>query len=342
MRKTGRVTAMFFVCAFLMMGIPTAAKAETKVVKVSAAGDCTLSSDRAQPVSVNFFSMYKRKSPGYFFKKVKSIFEQDDLSIVNFEGTLSNRGIRANKKWAFRGKPGYTKILTLGNIEAVGLANNHIRDYGEVSYQDTKKALKKAGIAYSSAENVALKEINGIRVAMVSVSGLDGSYNPVTKLRELLKKAKKKKPQLLIVSMHCGTEYAKSATGLQETLAHIAVDEGGADLVLGHHPHVIQGIEKRKGAYIVYSLGNFCFGGNTNPRDKDSMIFQQSFVFENGKLKIKKSKATVIPCRLSSSDSINNYQPIVAKGKKKKQIFAKLNSMSVKYKVRIGKKGGIS
>lgn len=335
-RKCLLTAIIFMFCMFLIRAEAGAKRTE---ITISAAEDCTLASDIKQPRSVNFFSKYKSRKQGYFFSKVKHIFKKDDLSIVNLEGTLSTRGARANKKWAFRGLPSYTEILKKGGIDAVGFANNHVKDYGEVSYQDTKAVLKRSGILYSSSENVALYFSKGKRIVMVSVSSVDVLYNPVDKLRELLKKAKKKKPDLLIVNMHSGTEYTNSATAMQKTLAHIAVDEGGADLVLGHHPHVIQGIERRKGAYIVYSLGNFCFGGNTNPRDKDSMIFQQTFVFENGKLKWKKSKASLIPCRLSSHDSINDYQPTEAKGNKRNRILRRMNQMSRPYGVYIAQDG---
>lgn len=341
MRKRKCLLAViFFAVGFFFISEQVSAK-HTEII-ISAAGDCTFASDIKQPPSVNFFAMYKKKKPDYFLGKVKRVFEKDDLSIVNLEGTLSKRGTRVDKKWAFRGLPKYTEILRKGSIEAVGFANNHVRDYGEISYKDTKAALRKSGVVYSSSENVSLIKCKGKRIVMVSVSSIDVSYNPVNQLRKLLRKAKRKKPDLLIVNMHSGTEYTNTATSMQKTLAYIAIDEGGADLVLGHHPHVIQGIEKRKGAYIVYSLGNFCFGGNTNPRDKDSMIFQQKFVFEKGRLRLKKSKASIIPCRLSSSDTINNYQPVKVNGEKGNQIIQRLNQMSSLYGIQIQKNGSIS
>lgn len=315
--------------------------AKTKTITISAAGDCTFSSDIKQPSSVNFFSVYKKKGPKYFFKKVASVFKKDNLSLVNFEGTLSNRGSRVDKKWAFRGKPKYAKILKFGSIEAVGFANNHVKDYGDVSYQDTKKALEKQKILYSSSDNICVTKVKGVKVGMISVSSIDATYSPIGKLRSLLKKMKKKKPGILIISIHSGTEYASQATQMQEQLAHIAVDEGGANLVIGHHPHVIQGIEKRKGSLIVYSLGNFVFGGNTNPKDKDTMIFQQTFVVKDGKVQKKKSKAKIIPCSLSSISTINNYQPMVVKGKTKQRIITRLNGMSQKYGIKIQKSGAI-
>lgn len=305
-----------------------------KQFTLSAAGDVTLSSDIKQPASVNFFQMYNKQTPDYFFKKVKKVFEKDDLTLVNFEGTLSNRGSREDKQWAFRGKPSYIKILKKGSVEAVSFSNNHTRDYGEISRKDTIKTLKKANIAFSTEYKSTIKKVNGIRVGLISISSI-GYPNAVNQLKKQMKRIKKKKPDVIIMSMHSGIEHTQTIADIQVKLSHTAIDMG-ADLVIGHHPHVIQKISKYKGSYILYSTGNFCFGGNTNPSDKDTFIFQQTFVVKNGKL-ISKKNAKVIPCRLSGKDNINNYQPVVCKGAAKKRIISRLNNYSDN--VRINSKG---
>ena len=116
-------------------------------------------------------------------------------------------------------------------------------------------------------------------------------------------------------------------TSLQTSMGRYAI-QCGASLVLGHHPHVLQGIEKYKGRYIVYSLGNFCYGGHTNPADKDTMIFQQTFCIKNGKLKKDDSRAKVIPCSISSSSQYNNFQPTVLSGGRKRTLINKINRIS--------------
>lgn len=313
--------------------------AETKKFTLSAAGDCTLASDIKQSADTNFFSMYKKKTPAYFFKRVQSVFARDDLTLINFEGTLSNGGRRADKKWAFRGKPSYVKILQKGSVEAVSLSNNHTRDYGEKSHADTMKILKKGGIAFSTETRTAIKKVNGIRVGLVSISSIGAFYSPELYLKRAMKRVKKKKPEVILVSMHSGIEYTQAIQPAQKRLSRLAIDMG-ADLVIGHHPHVIQGIDTYKGSYIVYSLGNFCFGGNTNPADKDTFIFQQTFVVKNGKLK-KKTNAKVIPCRVSGKNGINNYQPVISKGKQKAGCIARLKRYSKKYGVKIKNDGSI-
>ena len=307
----------------------TTAQAETTdekvTITISAAGDCTFGSDRSSPASANFYSVYQRvKNNNYFFRKVSSIFEKDDLTIVNLEGTLSNRGQRADKKYAFRGSPSYAKILTKGHIEAVSFANNHCKDYGTVSYQDTCSTLKKNKILYASYGKTSIYQTKGKKIGMVAVDSLEGVSTSQKLIQTGIQKLKKKNADLIIVSIHGGIEYTSQPSDTQKSLYRYAVQKG-ADLVLGHHPHVLQGIEKYKGAYIVYSLGNFCFGGNTNPPDKDTMIFQQKFTFQGDKLLRKKSPAKVIPCSISSRSDINNYQPTPVSGKRYQKILSRLS-----------------
>ncbi len=313
-------------------------KKDVREFTLSTAGDCTLASDIKQPSGVNFFSMYQKKNAAYFLKKVKPVFAKDDLTLVNFEGTLSNGGTRAEKKWAFRGKPEYVDILTKGSVEAVSFSNNHTRDYGEKSYSDTKKILKKAGIAYSTETTAVLKKVNGIKVGLASISSIELS-SPEAKLKKALTALKKKKPEVIIVSLHSGIEYTQEIQPIQKKLSRLAIDMG-ADLVVGHHPHVIQGIDKYKGKYILYSLGNFCFGGNTNPSDKDAFIFRQTFQIKKDKLTM--INPTVIPVRISGEKNINNYQPVIAGKKTKKRIIERLNRYSKANKVKIDEEGKLS
>lgn len=345
-----RVAGIFLLASSAIMCLHTDTFSQTKttekkeesddtMITISAAGDCTLGSDQSSPSSVNFYAVYrKKKDPAYFFKKVKSIFEEDDMTLVNFEGTLTKRTTRAQKRFAFKGKESYVNILKKGSIEAVAFANNHCRDYGNGSYKDTIRTFNKAGIKYSSYSKVGIYKVKGKKIGMISVNGLEGESKSKKLIADGMKKLKKKKADLRIISMHAGIEHTSTLCPEQKKIARYAIDKG-ANLVLGHHPHDLQGIEKYKGAYIVYSLANFCFGGNTNPVDKDTMIFQQTFVFHKGKLS-KKSTAEVIPCSVSSTDGINNYQPAPAKGKKKARILKKINNFCQPLGVSLKKEKG--
>lgn len=319
---------------------PTASPDAVTSITISAAGDCTFGSDQGSPASVNFYSVYnKKKNDAYFFKNVKKYFSRDDLTIVNFEGTLTNSTSRVDKTYAFKGKPSYVNILKKGSIEAVSFANNHCRDYGEKSYTDTIAAFKSAGITYSSFDKVSIYKVKEKRIGMIAVNGLNGTDYCKTLIANGMKKLKKKKADLIIVSMHAGIEHTSVLNSVQTELAHYAIRKG-ANLVLGHHPHTLQGIEKYKDAYIVYSLGNFCFGGNTNPADKDTMIFQQTFTFEGDKLK-KDDAVRIIPCRISSTSAMNDYQPTPLKGSQKSRIIRNINSFSSAFDISFSKDGTV-
>lgn len=297
------------------------AEPKIQTVTVSCAGDCTLASDEG--FSGNTFERVleeQNNDYSYFFANVKPIFEDDDLTIVNLEGTLSERGERADKTFAFRGDPECVNILTEGSVEAVTLANNHSRDYGEVSLEDTKQALDGAGISYAINSEVAYNEINGINVAVIGLYQLDGSSDEI--IDQVM--ARTDDADLRIVQVHWGIERDAVPSEEQVSLAHHAIDLG-ADLVIGHHPHVLQGIEKYKGRYICYSLGNFCFGGNPNPSDKDSMIFRQTFSFREG-MAAKTDDYEIIPCSISSVSTENDYRPTPLEGDEKQRVEEKLRS----------------
>ena len=256
----------------------------------------------------------------YFFKNVSPIFSEDDLTIVNFEGTLSNQGTRQDKQFAFRGKPEYVQILTSSSVEAANLANNHSADYGDVSLSDTIKYLNEAGVSNFIGTNTAIRDVNGISVGLVGIDALDETE--AAKLENVIGSVKSLGAQLVIVSIHWGEEKATAPNDTQTELAHKAID-AGADLVLGTHPHVLQGIEKYNGKYIAYSLGNFCFGGNNNPADKDTVIYRQTFTFVDGVMQ-EDDNMTLIPATISGHDEYNDYQPAIAEGDRKTQIENKL------------------
>ncbi len=144
--------------------------------------------------------------------------------------------------------------------------------------------MKDAGIATFGFEHVALLDVDGVKVGLTGIYELAEHLEKKQQAKENIAALKEAGAELIIVNFHWGIEREYVPNDTQKTLAHLAVDEG-ADLVIGHHPHVLQGIEKYKGKYIAYSLGNFCFGGNSNPQDKDTMIFQQTFTIKNGKVK---------------------------------------------------------
>lgn len=301
--------------------------AEPVSITVSMVGDCTLGTDVNFDQSTSFDAFYQMKNdPGYFFQNVKDIFNADDLTVANMEGTLTTSNDRQQKTFAFKGNPSYTEILTQGGVEATNLANNHSHDYGDQSYEDTIQYLEAAGITTFGYDRTAVMDVKGIKVGLIGIYELKDGLGRQQQVIDTIQEVKDQGAQVIIVSFHWGTEKSNIPDDIQKTLAHLAIDQG-ADLVVGHHPHVLQGIEKYQGKNIVYSLGNFCFGGNKNPSDKDTMIFQQTFTVENGEL-VEDDVTNIIPCSLSSESGYNNYQPMVLEGSEKERVLQKIEEFS--------------
>ena len=294
-------------------------------VTISAVGDVTLGEDVSFSTTNNFTSVYTLNGPSYFLENVRDIFESDDITFANLEGTLTDQGERVPKEYAFRGDPAYVQVLTEGSVEAVTLANNHSHDYGEISHTDTQKYLDEAGIDWCEGDTVIIKDVNGVRMALIGIYELDEGQAKAEQVQNCIAKAKEEGAQLIVVAFHWGNERETKPDQTQKYLAHLAIDSG-ADLVVGHHPHVLQGIEKYSGKYICYSLGNFCFGGNSNPTDKDTAIFQQTFRIDRSG-NVEDAGVSVIPCSISSTPDWNNYQPTPATGEEAERIMTKLNEL---------------
>ena len=301
--------------------------AEPVSITVSMVGDCTLGTDVNFDQSTSFDAFYQMKNdPGYFFQNVKDIFTADDPTVANMEGTLTTSNDRQQKTFAFKGNPSYTEILTQGGVEATNLANNHSHDYGDQSYEDTIQYLEADGITTFGYDRTAVMDVKGIKVGLIGIYELKDGLGRQQQVIDTIREVKDQGAQVIIVSFHWGTEKSNIPDDIQKTLAHLAIDQG-ADLVVGHHPHVLQGIDKYQGKNIVYSLGNFCFGGNKNPSDKDTMIFQQTFTVENGEL-VEDDVTNIIPCSLSSESGYNNYQPMVLEGSEKERVLQKIEEFS--------------
>ena len=295
---------------------------------LSVVGDCTLGTDETFDYDTSLNVYYENYGADYFLQNVKDIFSADDLTIANFEGTLTDSDEREDKTFAFKAPASYASILTGGSVEAVNTANNHSHDYGEQSFNDTLAALDDAGIVHFGYDETAVMDVKGIKVGLVGIYELYDHLEREQQLKDNIAKVKADGAQLIVVIFHWGNETETVPDSNQTTLGRIAIDEG-ADLVCGHHPHVLQGIETYKGRNIVYSLGNFCFGGNSSPSDMDTMIYQQTFTIDADGVK-KDNVTNIIPCSISSAayDGYNNYQPTPAEGDEATRILGKINERS--------------
>ena len=308
------------------------AKEEAAAVKdpvsltLSVVGDCTLGTDETFDYDTSLNAYYDNNGKDYFFKNVKSIFEADDLTIANFEGTLTDSDAREDKTFAFKAPAEYAQILTSGSVEAVNTANNHSHDYGEQSYTDTLTALDNADITHFGYDDTAVMDIKGVKVGLVGIYELNDHLGREQQLKDNIAKVKTDGAELIVVIFHWGNETETVPDTNQMTLGRLAIDEG-ADLVCGHHPHVLQGIETYKGKNIVYSLGNFCFGGNSSPSDMDTMIFQQTFRLSADGA-VEDAGINLIPARVSSSDSTNDFQPKILGAEAGQKLLNKIGKVS--------------
>ncbi len=296
---------LFFLagCAPRYTVLPTVAEND-KEISFCAAGDVMM--DRGVKNHI------KKEGRGYPFKNVSLFIKAHDISFCNLEGAVSLRKKR-QKTYAFRCEPKYFRGFPACGFNFVSIANNHIMDCEQGGIADTIAELTKYNICYSGggknrADAIEAKyyTVKGVKIGFLAYVDMPFKFEEIPdsaafpqpahgKVYEIKKEIKKaaRKSDFIIVSFHWGEEYKHYPAKRQENLARAAVD-AGAGLVLGHHPHVLQGIEKYKGKYIFYSLGNFVFD---QYREKQT----QSMVFS---CKIKNNKITdafVTPVRIKHS-----------------------------------------
>lgn len=298
-----------------------------QTVTVTAVGDCTLGAAQTHGYAGSFHEYYDKNGCDYFFGGVRDIFAADDFTLINLECVLSDSNARVDKEWNMKGKPEYTDIMTGSSVEGCSLGNNHTQDYGPRSLADTQSALEAANIVYGYNGQVATYTTDeGIVIGIVSASLLPKTEERANYIRDGIARLREQGADLVIASCHWGVEHTHNLDDYQRRMAHQIVD-WGADLVIGTHPHVLQGIELYNGRVICYSLGNFCFGGNRNPSDKDTAIYRQTFTFVDGVLSAD-INADIIPCKVSSVTSRNDFRPTLAEGDAKAAILDDMNRYS--------------
>jgi len=266
------------------------------------------------------------------FLKIEKDLKEADILFGNLEGPISDKGQKVGSIYSFRMDPKSIDGLLFAGFDILSVANNHMFDYSRVAMEDTFSRLEKAGIDYvgggfseTEAYSPVVKEINPstgtssepqpnsspkAKIAFLAFNDISapsweakGERSGMAlldkdKLEASIKNAKNQ-ADLVVVSMHFGDEYKTSPTLRQKTMARFAIDSG-ADLVVGHHPHVIEPIEKYKEGYIAYSLGNFIFDQNFSEETMEGLILKV-FV-ENGKIK------EVIPVEFKINQ---NFQPFL-------------------------------
>jgi poly-gamma-glutamate capsule biosynthesis protein CapA/YwtB (metallophosphatase superfamily) len=287
-------------------------------IVLSFAGDCTFGTVNGDDSAIRFPSVYRRSGRlDYPFALVRPWFLNDDLTVVNFECTLTDAARTADKQWKFKGAARYAALFPAGSVEAAGLSNNHAFDYLQTGFNDTVTNFRKAHVPVFYQNVPYITTLQGVETVLIgdcTVVGenttlIDGAPGRV--INEI--KRYKKPDNIVIVVMHWGSELDTVPRPWQQAMGRKFID-AGADAVVGHHPHVVQGIERYKGKYIAYSLGNFAFGGNSLARYPETFVLRLRF--HAGRRKTSASDASIVPCWVTSSQTKNeanilrnNYQP---------------------------------
>ena len=280
------------------------------VITLTAVGDVTIGRN-VQSSSTIFQRELDRQGGdvNFIFRNIKDIFQKDDLTIVNFEGVLADSYTIPSRKrensFLFLAPPAYASALSENGVEVATIENNHIDDFGEQGRADTQAALEAAGVQWADEFHSTVYETQGIRIAVLSYKTFDYYSTLFDKVPAEIQAARQE-ADLVVCCFHWGAEKDYAPNANQQKLGHLAIDSG-ADLVIGHHSHRINPIEKYNGKYIVYSVGNFSFAGNSKPDDMSTFIFQTRFRFKDGELVANPFR--IIPCRISSKSNENDFTP---------------------------------
>ncbi len=241
------------------------------------------------------------------FLKIADTLKEANIIFGNLEGPISDKGKNLGSIYSFRADPRAIEGLKFAGFKILSLANNHIFDWGREALEDTLKRLKEAGIDYvgtglneTEAHSPIVVEVGGaagakkLKIAFLAYCGQGSTYWAATADKsgiawleeERFKKdiaQAKTLADLVVVSMHFGEEYQQKPNASQKSFARLAIDSG-ADLVIGHHPHVLQPIEEYKQGFIAYSLGNFVFDQTFSGPTRESAVLK--VIIEDGKIKI--------------------------------------------------------
>ena len=280
------------------------------IITITGTGDFTIGGDSRKRADIFNDELQAQGGDIHFtMRNMREILLDDDLTIVNFEGTLTNStyvpSSKRENQFLFSAPPEYVAMLSENGVEAVALENNHTMDHGEDAYEDTKNALTEAGIVWSNSTEMGVINVKGVDICMLSYLTIDRYDRLWDKVPADIAAAKELYP-IVIVNFQWGNELMYSPTNNQIKMGRLAVD-AGADLVLGHHSHRFNPIEQYKGVYICYSLGNFCFAGNSKPSDMTSYVFQTRFRVKDGEVENKGFR--IIPIRISSRADRNDFIP---------------------------------
>ena len=303
-------------------------------------GDCTLGKNQKHTYKNSFVEKYDQEGPDYFLENVRNIFEQDDVTVVNLEGSLTtSTDIQVGKQFCHKGLPEYVQILTGSSVEVATMGNNHRIDYGQKGFEETVQVLEEAGIGYCYENQVYLvHEVKGVKIGFVACNEYYKGKTVEKWFQQGYEYLKEQGCEIFIAAPHWGGDKTPVIEDYQKELGRKIIDMG-YDLVVGTHPHVLQGMEIYNDHLIVYSMGNFCYGGNKKPEDRDSGVLQYKFTFVDGELQVGVDAKFTPMHWCDPTVKYNTYQPIMAVDEEYTRIIEKINGYSVEFGTMLDENG---
>ena len=316
MRKiVGWILALLLISA-------AAARADTEIV-LTLGGDCVLGTrEEWMGTPGNFMDAVDQNGLDWCFSGIAELFGEDDLTLVNLECVLqdASTGHNFRKQHTFRGLPAYTRMLTGASVEAVNVANNHFVDYGQTGRKSTLGALDAAGIFYCGYRHLFVFEKDGIKIGFGGCRETVFYEENKAYIYRDIQELKALGCDAVVYSCHWGTEYSPLHNGRQEAMAQYAVNSG-ADLVVGTHAHVPQGVENRDGCAVIYGLGNLVFGGTRELTTFDALLARAALRFDDDHRYLGVS-IELIPVLTSGSAPANDFRPVPAAGEAAERILS--------------------
>lgn len=285
---------------------------QTVTIDLTFLGDCTLGTQHGDDTDTSRFNYYAlNNSTSYFLEGAMPYISNDDFTIANCETVFSDNSLQERDKgytpafW-FKSRTENAKIFSDNSVEVVSLANNHTNDFGEQGQLDTQKAIEDTNYTqWGNDDKDVIVEKDGVKIGIVCCSLWDGNYadNIIDRIEAL-----NDTTDIQVVFFHGGEEAVHSAESWKIEACHRIVDHG-ADLIVGGHPHVLQPLETYNEVHIVYSIGNFVFGGNLNPENA-TIVYQEEFTYNKSTKQIVNSTENIVPFYVYGGSGTNNYQPI--------------------------------
>lgn len=301
---------------------------ETELI-MTLGGDAVLGTREAWWKKTEAFPAYvERNGAAYFFAGLEQVFATDDMTFINLECVLkdNSRGEDKDKQYRFRGLPSYTEILKAGSVEQVNIANNHYIDYGSAGKTATRAALEEAGVPYSGFESTYVWEQDGWRIGFAGCRETVYKRDKQVIARDVAA-LREAGCDVIIYSCHWGKEYSAGHNALQEEMAQVCADLG-VDIVVGNHPHVVQGVSTVDDTVVFWSLGNLLFGGTHDMTTFDATLARVNLRFDQQGY--VGCTVRMIPILTSSSADIglNDFRPCIAKDDDAARILAKIQADS--------------